>query len=1681
MNKKIMIVFCTLLLLVSTISLNVKDNGNVKATGGAQENSVNLDTNYIWDRLNDLADVVNKSYDSNDIPMGRAWASKGENYTIDEILYNEIGKANNPCGLSGYQTLQLGYVSEENGQWKKTKTDKEYTTKINFRDFNLTLHDNNDAYHLYVPKKELFPFGCGVFPFGPDIFYRTHFPSCLNIGIVDGDQTTIPSFSFNDLPEGSYYNISVDLLNIEVPNYFIGEVRYIESNQTIPQNQSFQVYIMDEEPNCSGKIENLTFDAGGSILIENKTKGYNFKEAMNCSNLSCGVARVARNNTDFNQMLSEYWNGTNFTAIYWNDTHSVFFINQTYTSMVEKTHCVVLFQLQNESQGSGFAEIATKNYLCYIENWLPIGNYFYHAFILAGPDDTHFMLPTQYGWTGYNLEYGVQGGTPSYALPMFSVSDSVGDEFRNHLEDGWVTGYIDQVPKLQTRQNPGVYSRNVIAYKNISHSPNDAIVVISNRLDGWWGQTPGDSGAGGAMVLGIAKYMKDNNIIPKYNLAFLFTTGEEYIMRGALHFIDTHPKGTGQGEYNYKAWIGFEQLGFKQPITTPQQRLNTSIRTKDDTSTISLINAIADQTNYEARTGGQYNFAGAIPRNEEESNSEDFVWRFNCDNTILFEKGDGWNGWHRTGNNYLDGDSMHNMDRNDVNITAELAWNITKYFCVNPNCWFSNISFTSFDSPNDGDTLNDSILANFTIHSILPSDKVRVELNLSVTIGGVQFNLTNAGHNDYTLTSRSQNESIVFTIPDVVSDGYFSASLNLYNSTGLINRIVYGSPGYNDSSNFSEWYHLYHPLGYTKVGNSEQSVENRICGSVFTANENGWADNITAFINQIYMSPGPYQCMLYRANDGVLIGNTTSAWVSLPQGNPASSAWWAVFNFTGQKPYLVNGTQYIITCWGNNSNSIVSYTDSGLSSTGRYANQTYDDVPPYQVNFSNVAKFYSIYCSYTPVSPTINNVTATPHAVGFGYNVTIMADVFDNESGISQVKVHITPPGEVGGEAGNNHTMTHGSGDTYYYVYNDTWITGQYDYTIWAISNQSHMNTSSGHHFHVSADAAISIATLKDTYSGEEYINITDPPNPPENLSLVARGLTWDKYYNAVTGNNILEVSTGPINYQEENGTWTPINTTINQLATNHPAYVYGYRAGNNQGLFGAYFKANIQNEWPVAFTYSRSNDPTVYAVRSKLLGVGYVDPASNWSYQYLQNVQSSQVHTNGNIITYENVFNGTNVTWTYDHTGLKEKIILSNATKTVLASHPPSYYGLQNESSYLVIITKLEHQNLNLYTTSGALSGNVTVNSTIIDFKDTLGQIKCALPLGEAYELHNESARQNLTYRIIHLNGNTYLLSGLKISDLTMMTFPVVVDPTIIVDTSISDGFVYRSGSNYNDIWSTEEGTVSSDDESISIGQTKTAAEPFTNYVVYRGFLFFDTSELPTNANIMNATLSVYKKNDYSSTDFMITVQNGQPTYPNDPLEEGDYDKKHYSGNGGSLNTASFVNGTNNITLTNFSWITVGDITKFCLRSNRDINGTTPAGPEYITISSANIQGEPNPDPRPKLLITYRNQSKIKNTGSTDIKGYLLMQVQYYDTGQFPPHWIVDNDVVNETWPRTITNGNQLALDLIFNDMIRASDLTHGTGNYRVYAAFHDPGGNILRTDDAVELVSWWGFTKTE
>jgi len=138
--------------------------------------------------------------------------------------------------------------------------------------------------------------------------------------------------------------------------------------------------------------------------------------------------------------------------------------------------------------------------------------------------------------------------------------------------------------------------------------------------------------------------------------------------------------------------------------------------------------------------------------------------------------------------------------------------------------------------------------------------------------------------------------------------------------------------------------------------------------------------------------------------------------------------------------------------------------------------------------------------------------------------------------------------------------------------------------------------------------------------------------------------------------------------------------------------------------------------------------------------------------------------------------------------------------------------------------------------------------------------------------------------------------------------------------------------------------------------------------HYVSRSFFYFPTATIPDTATVTGAKLSIAFYSDLSDTDFDITIQNGQPTRPSDPLALADFDRTFYSGNGGTLNTNGIaLNTYYNITLTEPSWINITSTTKLALLSSRDIAGTAPTGLEWVNVYYAETGTY-----KPKLYVEY-------------------------------------------------------------------------------------------------------------
>ncbi|HBC89533.1 MAG TPA: hypothetical protein DCZ94_21560 [Lentisphaeria bacterium] len=179
-------------------------------------------------------------------------------------------------------------------------------------------------------------------------------------------------------------------------------------------------------------------------------------------------------------------------------------------------------------------------------------------------------------------------------------------------------------------------------------------------------------------------------------------------------------------------------------------------------------------------------------------------------------------------------------------------------------------------------------------------------------------------------------------------------------------------------------------------------------------------------------------------------------------------------------------------------------------------------------------------------------------------------------------------------------------------------------------------------------------------------------------------------------------------------------------------------------------------------------------------------------------------------------------------------------------------------------------------------------------------------------------------------------------------------------VDASIN-AQIYRGASTYADARTGAGLNLSTLDADVAtvVGQVELAS--VVQFEVYRSFLYFNTAGITNNAIITGVTLNIYgHSTSLGMGDFNITVQNGQPTYPHDTPELGDflYTNYQYSSNGGLLTTAGFnTAGYNGIPLNSngISWINKTGITRLCLRSSKDITGTTPSAntDDYIMFKT--------------------------------------------------------------------------------------------------------------------------------
>lgn len=127
------------------------------------------------------------------------------------------------------------------------------------------------------------------------------------------------------------------------------------------------------------------------------------------------------------------------------------------------------------------------------------------------------------------------------------------------------------------------------------------------------------------------------------------------------------------------------------------------------------------------------------------------------------------------------------------------------------------------------------------------------------------------------------------------------------------------------------------------------------------------------------------------------------------------------------------------------------------------------------------------------------------------------------------------------------------------------------------------------------------------------------------------------------------------------------------------------------------------------------------------------------------------------------------------------------------------------------------------------------------------------------------------------------------------------------------------------------------------------------SGYYDERMFSPIVTSDLDDEAVISSAVFQFYVSNDYSTTDFNITLCRG--LWESDPPESATFEigVGWNTNSGGVLNTSGMGTGWKQITLDSTQWINKTGTTRLVMVSDRTISSTEPTGDEHLQLYQAN------------------------------------------------------------------------------------------------------------------------------
>ena len=875
-----------------------------------------------------------------------------------------------------------------------------------------------------------------------------------------------------------------------------------------------------------------------------------------------------------------------------------------------------------------------------------------------------------------------------------------------------------------------------------------------------------------------------------------------------------------------------------------------------------------------------------------------------------------------------------------------------------------------------------------------------------------------------------------------------------------------------------------------------QNVEDRETGTAYYCYESGYATGVTAMLNT--SGPCNARCRIYWLENMTLLASTEENIVNV-SGTPE----YVTFSFSDPKPYITNDTWYVITCNSDDVCNLVFYNLT--QEIGRYRNQTYES--NFSEEWNNDSHYNVLYCNYSTY-PSINLVEQSTGTLGIGFPVNISANISDESHDVSLVNLIIGTPDD------DNDTvlpMIKIDKELFYYNFSDTWYPGQYNYTISACDRMGCISNSIQYCFNVSVNTSIGVCTIKNNYVNNETVNLTDPPgyNPQmigyellDNNSVLHLWNRFDDYY--------FNTSSGVQMTNHYDEYWSRNVLMLGYYANDNWNVIYrtdelsGFHHGidtDNQTFVNITLWKNLTYQgynFRLAIRYHLGLDDNDLTIIPYIKNLGNAIPyilGFAWEINDIQiNMTSENDFIEINCTSYP-----LNQTLDEMYTDMKTPVYCYNETlnESIICDYEPvPYFYISEELSdnwfrtlYLKWDSNLDYKvwvksrigEYNAPVILGVKIGTLSVNQskqTVFHWYDS-DQKKYIF---NGYD-NNEAWSTNPGYMV---NGNIYLFSTTTVNaDVELCNNDncsgVNFGPISKVEIR---AYGYRNGGGslkLRPVFSGGDG----DDHVFSLSmwaQWSTWYDITNDTNAPSSWTWNDVKNLDCDVESVIDGLPWYT---VACSQVEIRVTYSQPVAP----------------------TITYVypsNGTDNIVISPTLAVTVSgenpmNITWWSNSSGSwevfGRNDSVSAGTYLQVFSNATVNGEwwywkvnvSNPwnysDSGILLFYTGR-ESKISNTGETDIRGFLCGAIEYFNESSEEWEWDKDLMIIEQV----INGSEELALDKVFNGLVNTSCLNHGDGLYRFYVALKDPYNNVLigeigeggKQGSPEYLESWWSFWVT-